>query len=49
METAGKKKQKETSLSRIKEKKIENMFIYKDFETGLTKVKTSVTRLPSLN
>ena len=26
----------------------ENLFIYKDFETNLTKVKVPVTRLPSL-
>ena len=42
------KKPKEPSLPRKKEVRLENMFIYKDFETSLTKVKSPVTKLPML-
>ena len=35
--------------SPVKRKDNENLFIYKDFDTSLTKVKVPVTRLPALN
>lgn len=47
MDIAGRNK-KSTSLTRRKEVKTENLLIYKDFETGLTKVKTPITRFPGI-